>query len=84
MTRGINKSGGDALQINAGAQGAENAADVNSVSASGNAFLDGHSGNSYADSHLDQNVDQHLDQMNDAMAGDGGYDNTDANTDIKI
>jgi hypothetical protein len=84
MTRGINKSGGDALQANAASQGAGNMADVTSVSASGNAFLDGRSGDSYSDSHLDQNVDQYLDQVNDGMAGDGGYDNTDANTDISI
>jgi hypothetical protein len=80
----INKRGGDALQANAGHQGAGNMADVTSVSASGNAFLDGHSGDSYSDSHLDQNVRQHMDQVNDAMAGDGGYDNTDANTNINL
>jgi hypothetical protein len=84
MTRGINKAGGDVLQANAASQGAGNFADVATVSASGNAFLDGHSGDSYSDSNLDQNVSQHLDQVNDAMAGDGGYDNTEANTDISI
>jgi hypothetical protein len=80
----INKRGGDALQANAGHQEGVNMADVTSVSASGNAFLHGTSGDSYSDSHLDQNVDQYLDQVNDGMAGDGGYDNTDANTSIDL
>ncbi len=80
----ISKRGGDALQANAGHQGAENMADVTTVSASGNAFLHGTSGDSYSDSHLDQNVDQYLDQANKGTGGDGGYDNTDANTSIDV
>jgi hypothetical protein len=80
----ISKRGGDVLQANAGQQEAVNMTDVTSVSASGNAFLHGRSGDSYSDSHLDQNVDQYLDQVNDGMGGDGGYDNTDANTSIDL
>lgn len=80
----INKRGGDALQANVGSQESVNLADVTSVSASGNAFLDGHSGDSFADSHLDQNMRQHLDQVNDGIGGDAGNDNTEANTDINI
>lgn len=80
----INKRGGDALQVNSASQGAGNYADAANVSASGNAFLDGHSGDSSADTHLEQDTRQYLDQVNDGVGGDGGYDNTEANTDIKI
>lgn len=80
----ISKRGGDAVQINAGAQEGGNFADVTSVSASGNAFLHGRSGNSYSESDLNQEVDQYLDQANDGTGGDGGYDNTDANTSIDL
>jgi hypothetical protein len=80
----ISKSGGDVLQANAGSQEAVNMADVTSVSASGNGFLHGRSGDSYTDSHMDQNVDQYLDQVNDGLSGDGGHDNTDANTNINL
>lgn len=80
----INKRGGDIVQANAASQGAGNFADVTSVSASGNAFLDGHSGDSYSDTYLDQEVYQRLDQVNDGFAGDGGSDNTEANTRINL
>lgn len=80
----INKRGGDALQANLGAQGAANLSEVTTVSASGNAFLDGHSGDSYGDSQVQQDVYQRMDQVNDGLAGDGGNDNTDANTRIDL
>jgi hypothetical protein len=80
----INKRGGDIVQANAASQGAGNFAEVATVSASGNAFLDGHSGDSYSDTYLDQEVYQRLDQVNDGFAGDGGSDNTDANTHIDL
>jgi hypothetical protein len=80
----ISKRGGDALQANLGTQEAGNYADVATVSASGNGFLHGRSGDSHSDTNLDQNVDQYLDQVNDGMGGDGGYDNTDANTSIDL
>jgi hypothetical protein len=80
----INKRGGDALQANAGSQESVNLADVTSVSASGNAFLDGHSGDSFTDTNLDQNMRQRLDQVNDGIGGEAGNDNTEANTDINI
>jgi hypothetical protein len=80
----INKRGGDVLQANAASQEAVNFSEVTTVSTSGNAFLDGHSGDSYADSHLDQEVYQRMDQINDGISGDGGNDNTDANTHIDL
>lgn len=79
----INKRGGDAFQANAGHQEAGNYADVTPASASGNGFLHGVSGDSDAYSDANQDVHQRMDHVNDAMAGDGGYDNTDANTDSK-
>lgn len=80
----INKRGGDALQANAGHQEAANYADVTAASASGNAFLHGTSGDSDAHSDAHQDVYQRMDQVNDSMAGEGGYDNTDANTNIGL
>jgi hypothetical protein len=80
----INKRGGDVLQANVASQGAGNFAGVATVSASGNGFLDGRSGDSYSDTYMDQEVYQRLDQVNDGFAGDGGSDNTDANTHIDL
>jgi hypothetical protein len=80
----IHKRGGDVLQANGASQGAGNLAEVATVSASGNAFLDGYSGDSHSDSYLDQEVYQRMDQLNDGYAGDGGSDNTEANTQIDL
>jgi hypothetical protein len=80
----VNKSGGEVLQANAGAQESGNLGDITSASASGNAFLDGQSGDSFADSVADQATRQALDQANQGIAGDGGDDNIEANTSIHI
>lgn len=80
----VNKSGGEVLQANAGSQESGNLADVTSASASGNAFLDGASGDSFADSVADQATRQALEQANMGIAGDGGDDNIEANTNIHI
>lgn len=80
----VNKSGGEVAQLNAGAQEGVNYADVPTVSTSGNAFLDGHSGDSYAKSVADQATHQSLEQANMGMGGDGGDDNIEANTSIHI
>jgi hypothetical protein len=80
----VNKSGGDTLQANAGSQESGNLADITSASASGNAFLDGASGDSFADSMADQATRQALEQANMGIAGDGGDDNIEANTSIHI
>lgn len=80
----VDKSGGEVLQANAASQGSENLADVTSASASGNAFLDGQSGDSFADSVADQATRQALEQANTGIGGDGGDDNIEANTSIRI
>lgn len=80
----VNKSGGEVLQANVGSQGSANLADVTSVSASGNGFLDGASGDSFADSVADQATRQALEQANLGIGGDGGDDNIEANTTIHI
>jgi hypothetical protein len=80
----VDKSGGDVLQANAGSQDSGNLADITSASASGNAFLDGASGDSFADSMADQATRQALEQANMGIAGDGGDDNIQANTSIHI
>jgi hypothetical protein len=80
----VDKSGGDVLQANAGSQDSGNLADITSASASGNAFLDGASGDSFADSMADQATRQALEQANMGIAGDGGDDNIQANSSIHI
>jgi hypothetical protein len=80
----VNKSGGEVLQANAGSQENANLADVTSAGASGNAFLEGFSGDSFADSMADQATRQALEQANLGIAGDGGDDNIEANTTIRI
>lgn len=80
----VNKRGGDVLQANAGSQESANLADVTSAGASGSAFLDGASGDSFADSVADQATRQALEQANLGIAGDGGDDNIEANTSIHI
>lgn len=80
----VDKRGGDVLQANAASQESGNFADVTAASASGNAFLDGQSGDSVADSVADQATRQALDQANLGMGGDGGDDNIEANTTIHI
>jgi hypothetical protein len=57
---------------------------VISAGASGNGFLDGMSGDSFADSMADQATRQALEQANLGIAGDGGDDNIEANTTIHI
>jgi hypothetical protein len=80
----VNKSGGEVLQANAASQESVNFGDVTSASASGNAFLDGVSGDSFADSMAHQATHQALEQANLGIAGDGGDDNIEANTTIRI
>lgn len=80
----VDKSGGEVLQANAASQESGNFADITSASASGNAFLDGASGDSFVDSTADQATRQALEQANMGIGGDGGDDNIEANTSIHI
>ncbi len=78
------KSGGDALQANQGAQGNASAQDLNSVAAGGAGVLEGFGGDAAAMGAANQAVQQAQNQANAAMTGDGGDDNINANTTINI
>ncbi len=77
-----NKSGGDAIQGNAGMQGNLSAQDMNVVSAAGAGVLEGMGGSSFSDAFGSQNVTQNQTQSNSAPTGDGGSDNVHADTNI--
>ncbi len=79
-----NKSGGDAIQGNAGMQGNLSAQDMNSVSVAGAGVLEGMGGSSFSDAFGSQNVTQTQTQSNSASTGDGGSDNVHADTNIHI
>ena len=79
-----NKSGGDAIQGNAGMQGNLSAQDMNSVSAAGAGVLKSMGGSSFSSAFGSQNVAQTQTQSNSASTGDGGSDNVHADTNIPI
>ena len=76
----VDKSGGDAL--NMAAQGAVSGAAAIGAAAGGPGFLDGVGGNADSKTEAESKVDQMLDQH--ATAGDGGSDQTHANTNIDV
>ncbi len=78
------KSGGDALQGNAGSQGSLSAQDMNAVGVAGAGIVDGMGGGANAMGAAQQAVDQAQTQGNIAATGDGGDDNINANTNINI
>ncbi len=78
------KSGGDAIQGNAGMQGNLSAQDMNAVGAAGAGILEGMGGSAFSDAFGTQNVTQNQNQSNSANTGDGGDDNISANTTINI
>lgn len=68
-----NKSGGDAIQGNAGLQGNLSGQDTNSVSAAGASVLEGMGGSSFSDAFGNQNVTHS--QSSYAHTDDGCSDN---------
>jgi hypothetical protein len=80
MFGGVNKSGGDATNV--GVQGADSNAEVLNVAPGGNGILFGRGGNGNADGFATSEIDQYLDQYADG--GNGGDDNVQANTNIRI
>lgn len=80
----VDKSGGDALQANQGAQGNLSTQDLNSVAAAGAGVLEGMGGGASAMGAAQQAVQQAQMQGNMAATGSGGDDNVNANTTINI
>ncbi len=78
------KSGGDAIQGNAGLQGNASLQDINSVAAGGVGALEGMGGSAFSDAFGTQNVTQNQTQSNSASTGDGGSDNVHADTNIHV
>ncbi len=78
------KSGGDAIQANQGAQGNVSAQDLNAVGAAGAGIVDGMGGNAAAMGAASQAVQQAQNQANAAVTGQGGDDNIQADTNINI
>ncbi|MCB1755665.1 MAG: hypothetical protein KDJ38_09090 [Gammaproteobacteria bacterium] len=78
------KSGGDILQSNQGAQGNVSAQDLNSLGLGGAGIVDGIGGAGASMGAASQAVQQAQGQANMAVSGDGGDDNINANTTINI
>ncbi len=78
------KSGGDVLQANQGAQANLSAQDLNSVGAAGAGVLESFGGSAASMGAANQAVQQAQGQANQAYTGDGGDDNINANTTINI
>ena len=79
-----NKSGGDAIQGNAGLQGNASLQGINSVGAAGAGVLEGMGGSAFSDAFGTQNVTQSQTQSNTANTGDSGSDNVHADTNISV
>lgn len=80
----VDKSGGDALQANQGAQGNLSSQDLNSVAAAGAGILEGMGGDAASMGAAQQAIQQAQTQGNIAATGSGGDDNINANTNINI
>ncbi len=78
------KSGGDAIQANQGAQGSVGVQDLNSVAAAGAGIVDGLGGAAASMGAAQQAVQQAQSQGNAAVTGSGGNDNISADTTINI
>ena len=78
------KSGGDVLQANQGAQGNISAQDINSVAAAGAGVLDSFGGSAISSALGTQAVNQNQTQTNTANTGAGGDDNVHADTNINV
>ena len=78
------KSGGDILQNNTGAQASLGAQDLNAVGVGGAGAVEALGGSSAAMGVADQYINQSQNQTNMAVTGNGGDDNINANTTINI
>lgn len=78
------KSGGDAIQGNAGLQGNASLQGINSVAAAGAGTLESLGGSAFSDAFGSQNVTQTQSQNNSASTGEGGSDNVHADTNVHI
>lgn len=79
-----NKSGGDAIQGNAGLQGNASLQGINSVAAAGAGVLESMGGSAFSEAFGSQNITQTQNQSNSASTGDGGSDNVQADTNVHI
>ncbi len=80
----VDKSGGDALQANQGAQGNMSSQDLNSIAGAGAGILEGVGGDAASMGAASQAIQQAQNQSNTANTGDGGDDNISADTNINI
>lgn len=78
------KSGGDIMQNNTGAQGNMSSQDLTSMGVGGAGAVDAMGGTGAGMGVADQTTTQALDQANAAVSGIGGSDNINANTTINI
>lgn len=78
------KSGGDAIQGNAGLQGNASLQGINSVGAAGAGVLESMGGSAFSEAFGSQNVTQNQNQSNSASTGNGGSDNVHSDTNITI
>lgn len=78
------KSGGDILQNNSGAQGNISAQDMNSIASAGVGAVGGLGGSAMSDAFGAMTVDQNQTQGNIAASGFGGSDNISADTNISL
>ncbi|HBR97377.1 MAG TPA: hypothetical protein DD979_08360 [Gammaproteobacteria bacterium] len=78
------KSGGDILQSNMGAQGNMSAQDLNSIASGGAGVLESMGGLASSMGTATQMVNQNQSQGNAAVSGSGGDDNINANTTINL
>ncbi len=80
----VDKSGGDATQMNSGAQMSGSSQDLNAVGAAGAGILEGMGGGGMAMGAAEQAINQAQNQANNATTGSGGDDNINADTTINI
>lgn len=78
------KSGGDIMQGNAGMQGNLSGQVENVLAPGGAGIVDGVGGAGMAAGMAGQTVTQGQSQGNMGISGDGGTDNTNANTNINV
>ena len=78
------KSGGDAMQGNAGMQGNASMQGLNSIGTGGAGVLESMGGSAFSDAFGSQNITQNQTQGNSANTGAGGSDNVQSDTNISL
>ncbi len=78
------KSGGDVVQANQGAQANLSAQDLDSVAIAGAGILEGIGGSATSMGVTGQAIQQMQAQGNIASTGSGGDDNVNANTNVNV